>query len=308
MKNSLEQEITFWRSVIAADYAVPAGMTAQSLLPRLMTNLGSTDPTLRDEITYDVFTEWMYREGFFTPDDMRAIGEQMVHNLFIGLGETETDTVFLRTFSILILTKVVEFDHLRKFMSPAEIKGWLDRVLEYFLTERDVRGFVPVRGWAHSIAHTADALEAFALSPYIQTPELERILNAVTDRLAVQINAVNITLEDERLAHAVMVALKRNVLDLSFLEQWIERTAHPIGDQRWYAKENTFQVLSAYQNSRQFLRSLYFQLNFGIRAPYWYTDTSAYDRIPRFQEELMGFVLKGIKSMDQGFYPRQNAV
>jgi hypothetical protein len=308
MESGLEQEIKFWQAVVASNYAIPAGYTAKDLISRLNAGLASTDPTLRDYLIYDVYTEWMYHEGTFTNDEMRAIGRQMIEHLSIGLGESDTDSVFLRTFSSLILAKVIEFDNLRKFCPPEEILEWLDRVISYFLAERDLRGYVPEKGWAHSMAHTADVLMAFALSPHLQTRELEQILNSITDRLAIQMNHINVCLEDERLSYAAVVVIQRNLIDLPFLEQWVNRTSHPIGNQRWYAGKDPLAVMSAYQNSRQFLRSLYFQLNFGIRAPSWYTDTNAFDRPARWRSECLDCLLQGIRSMDQSFFARLQAV
>ena len=44
----------------------------------------------------------------------------------------------------------------------------------WFLRERDLRGFVPGKGWAHAVAHGADALGALAGSPHCSIDELTR--------------------------------------------------------------------------------------------------------------------------------------
>ena len=58
--------------------------------------------------------------------------------------------------------------------SPAaKILEWGDRIATWFLRERDLRGFVPGKGWAHAIAHGADALGALGESPHLAGPELD---------------------------------------------------------------------------------------------------------------------------------------
>ena len=39
---------------------------------------------------------------------------------------------------------------------------WGDAIATWLLRERDLRGFVPGKGWAHAVAHGADALGALA--------------------------------------------------------------------------------------------------------------------------------------------------
>ena len=40
----------------------------------------------------------------------------------------------------------------------------------WLLRERDLRGFVPGKGWAHAVAHGADALGTLARSPHVGPP------------------------------------------------------------------------------------------------------------------------------------------
>lgn len=295
------REASFWQAIVDDGYRVPAGARVSELTVELLALLGSPDPLLRDQLAFEILSAWL-TGGLYSPDDCRRMGAQLIGNLSAGLGETETDAVFLRSFSVLILEKILEADASKPFLTAAEVHDWLEAFLSYFLQERDLRGYVPEKGWAHPVAHSADLLMGFALNQHIQPADLERMLNAVTARLAVPVRHTYLYLEDERLAFAVIVALQRNLLDRSFLRGWVERLAHPLGNARSSEILTDPDRLGAYQNTRQFLRSLYFQLAFGIRTPGWMPDAAPFERPAQVREALLPILRDGIRAMDLGFY------
>ncbi len=295
-------DLNFWQAILDADCAVPSGYTAAGLTPELVGYFGSTDMHLREDIGFEVLAEWLAVDANYTPAELRDLAAQMRAKLRVGLGETGTDTVFTRSVAALILGKIVDADTRREFLSAEELRGWLGQSLDYYLAERDLRGYVPVKGWAHCMAHTSDLLMSFARNPRAASPELERILDAVAARLAVPADRVWHYLEDERLSFAVMTALHRNLLGMEFLTGWLDRIAHPPGASPWRAVFADDERLYAHQNSRQFLRALYFQLTFDIRAPRWYADPAPFNAPIALRDELLPAVLAAVRAMDLGFY------
>jgi len=53
------------------------------------------------------------------------------------------------------------------------------KVIGYYVKEKDLRGFVEIKGWAHSSAHTAECLSSLVKSGYIKYNELLEILNII---------------------------------------------------------------------------------------------------------------------------------
>src|SRR5581483_7251224 len=139
----MDQELL--RAIVAADYAVPVGQTAEELSGPLLAALGSPDPALR-EPTPDILGVWIER-GLYTPAELRAMAARMTDNLANGLGEQETNSVFLRTFSLLVLTSLVNQDNVQPFYDEAGMHAILERVLAYAGAERDLRGYIPGAGW-----------------------------------------------------------------------------------------------------------------------------------------------------------------
>src|SRR5262245_41856238 len=98
-----EVDKAFWQSIVESDYTLPPDYTVADLTPELVEFLGSTDIDVRDPFGYMILAHWMIRDRRYSPTDLRNLAVQLVQNLTVGLGEKDTDSVFLRSFSILML-------------------------------------------------------------------------------------------------------------------------------------------------------------------------------------------------------------
>src|SRR5512141_2096901 len=100
----------FWTSLAANDYQIPAERTLKNLTEILFSYLSSPDPELRDEIGYIAYANWLKRE-MYSSDTVKSHVETLLANLDKGIGETESDTLFLRAFSILLLAEIIHNDN-----------------------------------------------------------------------------------------------------------------------------------------------------------------------------------------------------
>jgi Protein of unknown function (DUF2785) len=278
----------FLRFLVSADNALPQGQWVAELTPELLSWLGSVDAELRDEFAYPILAAWIER-GEYPPEELRAMARRMVDNLEVGLGEEGTDTVFLRTFSALILMEIVAHDNAAPFLDEDEVLALLDHGLSYLRRERDLRGYVQGPGWAHAVAHTADLLMMLARSRHTATPELERLLDAVADKLLEPVETVYLYQEDERLAYAVLTVLRRGLVGRDFLAAWLGRFARPAGYEAWRPVYTDPTLSAARVNATGFLRSLYFQLLL-TAAP------------PADRAEVLDALVAILREMDIGFY------
>ena len=159
---------SYWSQVHAEGLAVPSDRPLDDLTAELTRMLGSPDPAQRDGTAYPTLTTWVDRGVY---DDLLAgLGDGMAAGLRVGVGETDTDTVFRRSFSALVLAECIERDNGRPLLPGGKILEWGDRIATWVLRERDLRGFVPGKGWAHAVAHGADALGTLAQSPHVPPP------------------------------------------------------------------------------------------------------------------------------------------
>ena len=246
-------EIEAWVSIAKNDYKIPEGHTLEELTKTLFGYLGDTDPELRDDIAYIVFANFLKRE-MYSKDEIRKHVDELLSNLEKGIGEIETDSVFLRTFSVLLLAEIVYNDNKKPLLDKDQVHIVLKKGLWYLDAEKDPRGYIPVKGWAHALAHTADLLQELGKSRFVEQNDLEKILQAIAVKIVHSANWVYVHSEDDRLSNAVVAIIKRDMLTLDFLSEWVKSLAEP--ETSWKGAYMDEGLAKAFHNTRNFLRSL----------------------------------------------------
>lgn len=218
----------------------------------MMQNIGAVDYELRDKLIYSTLNRWAIN-GVLSPRQMKSLLKTCIddRHLFYGIGERDTDSVFTRTFSVLIIPLAFFADRKEKFLSEHDVIDIKDKVIRYLELEKDLRGFVEGKGWAHSTAHASDALEDIARSEYIGHDALQEILAAIKHKICVDYYTY-IHNEDDRMAVAALSVIKRSVLTNKETADWIRSFGN-------IEKSGTYPAdLHLNMNIRNFLRSLYF--------------------------------------------------
>lgn len=257
----------YWQQVHAAGLAVPTDRPLDDLTAELTRMLGDPDPATRDGTAYPTLTTWLDRGVY--DDLLSGLGDGMAIGLGVGIGESGTDTVFRRSFSGLVLGECIARDNRRPLLPGGKILEWGDRLAAWVLGERDLRGFVPGKGWAHAVAHGADTLATLAASPHLATPELTVILDVVADRVLLPVEQLFTAGEPDRLAFATMAVLRRNVVPLRVLEPWVARLAASAGTRTPAGQRDPYLVGG---NAEAFLRALYLQLSLSAHPPQMRSD------------------------------------
>ncbi|MDQ1103283.1 hypothetical protein QE364_001696 [Nocardioides zeae] len=252
---------SYWRQVIDSGLGVPTDRPLGDLTAELTRMLGSSDPAERDHTAYPMLATWIDRGVY---DELLAgLGDGIATGLLVGLGEVGTDSVFRRSFSALLLGECVARDNRRALVRSTQVLDWGDRLVSWYLRERDDRGFVEGKGWAHAVAHGADAIGTLAESPHLAAPELTVLLDVLADRVLAEGTRLLVSGEPDRIAEATMRVLRRNVLPLTVVEPWVRRiaaraTAYPSERQDPYLVTG---------NPEAFLRALHLQLALAPQPP-----------------------------------------
>jgi hypothetical protein len=262
-------ESAFWDRVVAEGHKVPADRPLADLTAELTTMLGSADPYLRDEIAYPTLATWV-ADGVYD-DLLQGLGDGMTAGLTIGIGEQSTDTVFRRSFSVLVLAECIErattlatgLSSGRAGVPDETVLRWGDRIAGWLVRERDLRGYVPGKGWAHAVAHGADALGVLAESSAMGRLELTVLLDVIADRLVSSTTARFVHGEDDRLALATMRILRRDLVGLDVLEPWVTRLA----DLSRSPTDGTGDPFLVSGNVQSYLRALHLQVALAPRPP-----------------------------------------
>jgi hypothetical protein len=241
-----------WIALARGGFVIPPGHTAIEMLSDMNRLLASNDPILRDDVTYSAAERWILRDHRLSAADLRVLLQLWTRNLDDGLGTAGDDRVFKRSFSALCLSLIAAADLSASFLEPAEFHAFFDRMLDYFQRERDLRGFDPVHGWMHTVAHTSDALKFLSRNPKLAAGSDTRLLAAVRAKLESH-DAVFAWGENDRVALALQSAVRRQDADAAALTAWTQYwvTAHQdlwangpqVDPRRFAVVENATQVM-----------------------------------------------------------------
>ena len=254
----------YWQAVLTGGLHVPPDRPLDDLTAELVAMLGDPDPRRRDGLAYPVLATWI-SNGVYD-DLLLGLGDGITVGLRHEIGSDGDDSVLRRSFSALILAEVVRRDNETRLLSGDIVLRWGDRATSWFVRERDLRGWVPGRGWAHAVAHGADLVGQLARSRHFGPLELTVLLDVVADRLLQPTSYVWRHDEDDRLAYAVMTVLHRNVVSFGVLEAWVARLGTGIRRNPPRGQGGTEWPTAVAANTGAFLRALHVQLALGVRG------------------------------------------
>jgi len=292
----------YWLSVLTGGAAVPPDRPLDDLTAELVTMLGDPNPRRRDDLAYPVLATWI-RNGVYDKL-LVGLGDGITVGLVQGIGSDGTDSVLRRSFSALILAEAVGRDNEVRLLSADTVLRWGDRATSWFVRERDLRGWIAERGWAHTVAHGADLLGQLARSRHLGALELTVLLDVVADRLLQPTPHVWRNGEDDRMAYAVMTILHRNLVSFGVLEPWVARLGTGIRTPAARAEPRSEWPSPAAANTASFLRALHVQLALGVRGrDEVAADKELFAEPPARRADLMLVVLDQLRAASPWLFP-----
>lgn len=242
----------FLRSIAENNYELPEDLDSYDFAQALLVNLGSPDGELRDELSYMILASGIIDKGLLTAEQMNELLTTILdaQHLFYAIGEVNSDSVFMRSFSNLIITAILYTDARNPVIAEQVVQHTKTALLTYAKEEKDWRGYVEGKGWAHAMAHLADALDECAQNQYMTPKDRQDILQAVR-RLA-QLPEPLYHEEDMRLATSAQhIIISKEVPD-TFISDWLELC--------FVERDSDVSTWMSATNVKNFLRSLYFLL------------------------------------------------
>jgi len=256
MKNGSELKEQIM-SIRDNDWKLPEDTNSNELALEAMSQIGSTDSELRDELILELIYK-MIVEKDLTDKEVKGLMELALseEHLFYNIGLKEDDSVFNRAFTVLLIRGML-YRHNQsedKLFTEEEIKRICSELIRYVREEKDVRGYVEGKGWGHSAAHTGDALREIALCQEIKDYQLLEILRAIKEKICISYYTY-INNEDERLVSAVINIIQRKIIREEDVINWI-RSFEDMGKTGEYPKDHYL-----ISNHKNFLAALYFRLS-----------------------------------------------
>jgi len=242
------------------EFAYPTECSMYECIAAMLRHIGDPEPELRDVLICSAFYVWLGDKKYGIGEELRTILHVLVdgEHLFKGIGENGTDSVFARTFSVLIVGLILNRHQETPFLAEEEFLETKNHVLRYYMEEKDLRGHMEDKGWAHGAAHGADAIDQLAGCKELDAHMVMESLTAL--RLMLH-NGETVFCheEDERMARPVYRMIKHGKLGETEFERWMEQLCsceHTVWDMKRYKSRI---------NSKNFIRCLYFRLqHFGV--------------------------------------------
>jgi hypothetical protein len=248
----------FLRTIADHGYDIPTDVDAFAFAQVLLSNLASNDSELRDELSYMILASGIIDKQKLTQKQLEVLLDTALdkEHLFFHIGEVDTDAVFMRSFSNLIIAAILYNDARNPAFSPATIHRTCKALIQYGRAEKDWRGYVEGKGWAHAMAHLADTLDECAQHPHTDTDARKEILRLISElvRLPEPLYAE----EDVRLATAAYHMILGKQIDDAFLTAWVNSC--------YVARDSDVTSWTRGTNAKNFLRSLYFLLHWDAVA------------------------------------------
>ncbi|WP_136605519.1 DUF2785 domain-containing protein [Paenibacillus dokdonensis] len=242
--------------ILIKENGYQAPSDALQLIQEMINHIGSLDAELRDELIYTTLSHWI-PGNFLTVNDLEQLLPVVLDkkHLLFKLGEANTDSVFTRSFSMLVIPLFFMRHRESPFLTREQIRQIKEKVFYNVQEERDYRGYDEEKGWAHAIAHAADALDDLAQCSGLDKNDLITILDLVYEKMTITDRTYSDG-EDERMVRSIISILNRKILSQIYVEQWIKS----FGD-----VEKSSEFLPAFKqknNIKNFLKSLYFRVKF----------------------------------------------
>jgi len=244
------------------NFLPPDDKTIGELVPAMLAHVGSVDPVLRDELIYSAFAIWIYRHKALKTEQLREILHVVLddNHIHFKLGEQNTDSVFTRSFSALLIPLFLDAHRKQAFLSTDELHKIKDKLLYFFQNEKDLRGYVDKKGWAHAIAHASDAIDELSLCSEMSTSDLKEVLETIRFAAGKTIYSYS-HLEEERMVTPVISVIDRKVLIEGEIINWIQSFEENVASVDTMPEKQIIQG-----NVKNFLQSLYFRLRWGQKG------------------------------------------
>jgi hypothetical protein len=241
----------------------PTEAELDELITSMLGHIGTTDSELRDDLIYSSLAGWIMHEDLISINQCRLIFTTVLddEHLFYKIGEKETDSVFTRTFSVLLLPPLLIRHRNSAYLDESDVQRAKTSLLRYLEAEKDRRGYVEGRGWAHGIAHCADALDDVAQCRELGAGDLGNILTALKPVIAFREFVYGFG-EEERLVTPVIAIIRCGLVQLEDILNWFSDLGRVVSKERAIPQKMIVRA-----NIQNFLQSFYFRLMWSASDP-----------------------------------------
>ncbi|KRN25082.1 DUF2785 domain-containing protein [Lacticaseibacillus camelliae] len=149
----------------------------------LIAHLASTNPEVRDKGVFFLLSD-LFQADAFTEKQVTWLFTTLQRKdiLFAHITEPQNDAVFLRSFAVMLLSGLVYADLNRyHLLTPRQFENLLVNLCAYIVLERDGRGYVAGKGWAHAYTHIGNLADELSQVPSLMRGDKLLLMAAVLE-------------------------------------------------------------------------------------------------------------------------------
>ncbi len=229
-------------------FLIAESMQRQSVALSLLPCLASPDAELRDGIAFEALSFWLRKDQLDLPTR-----QALLEKLQSKIADSKPDNAgFAKPFSALVLSELAQTDRIKAWMTLEQRNRLVTITASYISGIRDYRGFDDKLGWRHGVAHAADLAMQLALNPALDKSQLDVLLVAVTQQIAITEHSY-VDGESERLLRPVLYIAKRGLHSEKEWQLWMDNLLQPAPLMKWEDAFSTSAGLTKRHNLQLFL-------------------------------------------------------
>ncbi|EEL49993.1 hypothetical protein bcere0022_26190 [Bacillus cereus Rock3-44] len=250
---TLQQQLDF---IQQNNYTQIQNIDLNELSSHMIEHIGTTDSYVRDQLIYKCFAHLIQNE-FLSHDNLEILLTTCLSDdyLYQEISSPNTDGVFTRSYTTLLIGLIIRFDNSHSFLSQETVQKVKEKLLTYMNLETDYRGYIQDKGWAHSVAHAADAFNELVHSSHISCSCYEEIAHCLLNKVFTYFSVYHNN-EDERIVTPLLSMLYYDFSKdqlFSMIYKKIERLA------QLKIKLPCHEYFMLCANIKTFLRTLFFR-------------------------------------------------
>lgn len=218
----------------------------------MLENIGDPNPQLRDDIIYTLFARG-FSEDLFSDSQKKLIIDFYIKDrgLFKGIDGAKSDKIFVRSFSALLGTILLDSDSQNPIFTDNQRLIIFQWSFEYVTRETDFRGFIPAKGWAHGIAHGSDLLGAALGHKNFKSIGIKNIFNPI-EAIISKLKKPFCDEEETRIAYAYLCAIRAGTISEEMFIKFIDM----FDDKLWKQYESLVDSLESYYQLVTWFRTM----------------------------------------------------
>lgn len=235
-----------------------------SLIDGMLAHIGSPDAELRDQYIYQTFHD-LINNQLLSDEGLTYLFEKTSSKdlLLFQIREQSSDSVFTRALSALVLANLITFDAQERRLPAEMLVSFFEKAPQLMSLEQDLRTFVANKGWAHSIAASADLIVAVIKHPLFELRFSPVILQALKNSLWK--GCVYVDDEEERFTRIINALIIKSIPE-ELLIEWIEQLFDKLDMHLLhYGYDETF--FKGRTVTLNFMKTLYFSLKMKNQMP-----------------------------------------